>query len=134
MAKKIGRTPLMSGEKIQLLIYAGALSLLEEFSGVETIEAEYLHLQPKNGLTVPCSFSNEELQQARESLPKILELAGNGIEAGVFFAKTSGKVRPTGHCDYCSYLPVCGKDRIRREERKAKDPRVRLFVETVEPL
>jgi len=131
---KSSRTPLMSGEKIQLLVYAGALSVLSEFSGVETIEGEYLHLQPKNGLTVPCSYTSEELMAAREALPKILELVGNGIETGIFFAKTSGKVYPAGHCDYCDYISVCGKDRVRREERKSKDPIVRAFIETVEPL
>ncbi len=134
MARKSARTPLMAGEKIQLLIYAGALSVLKEFAEVETVEAEYLHLQPKNGLTVPCSFTHEELKKAAESFPKVLELVGNGIESGVFFAKTSGKVRPQGHCEFCNYLSVCGKDRIRREERKSKDPRVRLFIETVESL
>jgi ATP-dependent helicase/DNAse subunit B len=128
------RTPLMSGEKIQLLIYAEALSVLAEFSGVETIEGEYLHLQPKNGLTVPCSYTSEELQAARKALPEILKLAGNGIETGVFFAKTSGKVYPSGHCEYCDYISVCGKDRVRREERKSKDPIVRTFLDIVEPL
>jgi hypothetical protein len=134
MANKSTRTPLMSGERIQLLIYTGALSVLKEYEGVELIEGEYLHLQPKNGLTVPCAFTHEELQRAAQSLPDILEVIGEGIENGIFFARTCGKVRPSGHCDYCDYLPVCGKDRIRREERKAVDPAVQKFMQTVELL
>ena len=48
MAKK-WRTPLMSGERIQVVIYRGALSVLNEFQSVEAVEGEYLHLQPKDG-------------------------------------------------------------------------------------
>lgn len=132
MANKKTRTPLMSGERIQLVIYAGALSVLHEFEGVETIEGEYLHLQPRNGLTVPCSFTHEELENAARALPDILEIAGDGIESGTFFARTSGRIRPSGHCDFCDYLPVCGKDRVRREERKANDPAVQKFLRIVE--
>jgi ATP-dependent helicase/nuclease subunit B len=134
MAQKATRSPLMSGERIQLLIYSGALSVLEEFKEVETIEGEYLHLQPKDGLTVPCSFTHDELQKAMRALPNILEMVGDGIESGIFFARTSGRIRPAGHCEYCDFLPVCGKDRIQREERKAKDPAVQKFLQTVEPL
>jgi len=133
MAKKT-RTPLMSGEKIQVVVYAGALSVLNEFAGVETVEGEYLHLQPKDGLTLSCSFTNEELHKASEILPDLLEAVGNGIENGVFFARTSGRVRPSGHCEYCDYLPLCGKDRIRTEERKAYDPAVKEFLRIVESL
>jgi RecB family exonuclease len=132
MANKSTRSPLMSGERIQLLIYTGALSVLSGFEGVESIEGEYLHLQPKNGLTVPCDFTEAELQKARQALPDILEMIGDGIENGVFFARTKGRIRPSGHCDYCDYLPICGKDRVRREERKAVDPVVQNFTQTVE--
>lgn len=134
MAKAASRTPLMSGERIQLAVYAGALLELEGFNGLEQIEAEYLHLQPKDGLVVACSFSHEELQGALQALPAVLEAVGDGIEGGAFFARTSGKVRPSGHCDYCDYLPVCGKDRIRREERKASDPAARNLLLVLEPL
>jgi hypothetical protein len=41
-------------------------------------------------------------------------------------------VRPGGHCDYCEYLAICGKDRVQREERKANDPRVRNFMRITE--
>ena len=131
MARESSRTVLMAGERIQVALYAGALSVLEGFENVETVEGEYLHLQPKNGLTVPCSFQHEELQNALQALKRILEIAGDGIEGGLFFARTSGKIRPSGHCDYCDYLPVCGKDRIQREERKANDPAVQKFLQVV---
>ena len=122
------RTPLMSGERIQIVVYRGALSVLDEFKNVEDVEGEYLHLQPKDGRIVPCRFTDEELREAAETLPDILEIVGDGIESGAFFARTSGTVRPSGHCEYCDYLPVCGKDRVQREERKANDPAVRKFL------
>jgi ATP-dependent helicase/nuclease subunit B len=131
MAKKT-RTPLMSGERIQLVVYRGALSVLEEFRRVEAVEAEYLHLQPKDGQIVACRFTDEELRAAAKALPRILEVVGDGIENGAFFIRTSGMVRPNGHCEYCDYLPICGKDRIQREERKAGDSAVLKFMTIVE--
>jgi RecB family exonuclease len=128
------RTPLMSGERIQIVIYRGALSGLDEFKGVKTVEGEYLHLQPKDGQTVPCSFTDAELQAAAKALPGILEIVGDGIESGAFFIRTKGTLRPNGHCDYCDYLTICGKDRERREERKAGDSAVRRFLQILEPL
>jgi hypothetical protein len=100
---------------------------------VSAVECEYLHLQPKDGQIVSCRFTDEELRKAADALPGILEIAGDGIENGAFFIRTSGAVRPNGHCEYCDYLPVCGKDRIQREERKAGDPEVRKFMRIVEP-
>ena len=115
------------------MVYRGALSVLDEFRNVETVEGEYLHLQPKDGRIVRCPFTDEELQKALGELPGILEIVGNGIENGAFFIRTSGSVRPGGHCDFCDYLKVCGKDRIQREERKANDPAVQKFLRIVEP-
>jgi len=128
------RTPLMSGERIQIVVYRGALSVLEGLEGVGSIEGEYLHLEPKDGRVVACSFTSEELERASKALPGILQIVGNGIEDGVFFARTRGTVRPSGHCDFCDYLPVCGKDRIQREERKADDQAVRRFYRILEPV
>jgi ATP-dependent helicase/nuclease subunit B len=128
------RTPLMSGERIQIIVYRGALSVLNGFENLMSIEGEYLHLQPRDGRIVPCSFSDEELQEASRRLPHILEIIGDGIESGVFFARTRGTIRPAGHCEFCDYLTVCGKDRIRREERKGNDSAVRKFVQILEPL
>jgi ATP-dependent helicase/nuclease subunit B len=133
MANPKIRTPLMSGERIQIAVYRGALSVLSEFAGLESIEGEYLHLQPKDGRIVACVFSDEELQKASQNLPGILEIAGDGLEKGIFFARTHGVVRPYGHCEYCDCLTICGKDRIQREERKAVDPAVLRFMEVLEP-
>jgi ATP-dependent helicase/nuclease subunit B len=126
------RTPLMSGERIQIVVYRGALSVVEGFAGLEVIEGEYLHLQPRDGRVVPCAFSDAELQDALLALSRVLEIIGGGIEKGAFFARTSGTVWPSGHCEYCDYLPICGKDRIRREERKAADPAVQNFLRILE--
>jgi ATP-dependent helicase/DNAse subunit B len=122
------RTPLMSGERIQIAIYKEALAMLDEFRNVEAVEGEYLHLQPRDGRIVPCSFDSGELQEASGKLPEVLAILGAGIENGVFFARSKGMVRPSGHCDFCNYLPVCGKDRVNREERKANDAAVRRFL------
>lgn len=127
------KTPLMSGERIQITVYRGALSVLDEYRDVEEIEGEYLHLQPKDGQVVPCHFTDAELRDGARSLAEILEIVGDGIEGGAFFARSAGTVRPSGHCDYCDYLPVCGKDRVQREERKANDPTVRRFHKILEP-
>jgi ATP-dependent helicase/nuclease subunit B len=134
MANAKIRTPLMSGERIQIAVYRGALTVLSEFGGLESIEGEYLHLQPKDGRIVACFFTHEELQKASQTLPDILEIVGDGLEKGIFFARTRGVIRPYGHCDYCDYLPICGKDRVQREERKANDPAVRKFLGVLEPM
>ena len=126
MARR-SRTPLMGGEKLQLAVYSGALSVLPEFAAVESVQAEYSYLQPKDCETTTCAFDPEALRQAKERLTAILEIIGNGIETGAFFARTSGSVRPEGHCSYCEYLTICGKDRIQREERKSSDLAVQQF-------
>ena len=123
------KTPLMGGEKMQIAVYRGALSALPEFSAVREVRGEYLHLQPKDGATAPCSLDAEVLAEAIDHLPAVLEVIGEGIEGGVFFARTSGSVRPGGHCEFCDYLTICGKDRTQREERKSGDPAVSRFVQ-----
>jgi ATP-dependent helicase/nuclease subunit B len=127
------RPVLMGGERIQLAVYRGALSVLDEFEKVESVEAEYLYLQPKDGKVRPCMFAEPELIDAGEALPHILGILGEGIETGVFFARTAGAVYPSGHCDYCDFLMICGKDRMKREARKAADPAVVRFLEILEP-
>jgi ATP-dependent helicase/nuclease subunit B len=134
MANSKIRTPLMSGERIQIAIYRGALTVLSEFENLESIEGEYLHLQPKDGRIVACVFSDEELQKASRTLPDILKMVGDGLEKGIFFHRTHGVIRPYGHCEYCDYLSICGKDRMQREERKAGDPAVRRFFEVLESM
>jgi ATP-dependent helicase/nuclease subunit B len=118
------RTSLMAGEKMQLAIYRAALSALPELSGILSVKGEFLHLQPGDGKTVSCLFEPRELEKSAGDLGGILETIGDGIENGIFFPRTRGSVRPQGHCQYCDYLTICSKDRIRREERKAADPAV----------
>jgi RecB family exonuclease len=121
------RTLLMAGEKVQLAIYRGALSIMEDLRSVEQIEGEYLHLQPRDGKVAACAYSDGELRAAVERLPGVLEIVHEGIGAGIFFARASGSVRPEGHCDWCDFLPICGKDRERRQADKAADPAVARF-------
>jgi CRISPR/Cas system-associated exonuclease Cas4 (RecB family) len=126
------RPLLMAGERMQVAIYRCALSLLDGLKQVGGIEGEYLHLQPKDGAVVECAFDEEQLKEACSRLPQVLEILGDGIERGVFFARTNGTVRPDGHCKYCDYLTICGKDRGQREERKAVDPAVLRFQQLVQ--
>jgi hypothetical protein len=132
LIKKL-RPVLMGGERIQLAVYRGALSVLEKFARVESVEAEYLYLQPKDGKVRLCAFAEPELNDAAKALPHILEIMGEGMEKGVFFARAAGTVYPQGHCDYCDFLMICGKDRMKREVRKAADPAVVRFLEILRP-
>jgi ATP-dependent helicase/nuclease subunit B len=122
------RTLLMAGEKIQLAIYRGALSQMEDLKHITSVEAEYLHLQPRDGAIAPCLFTDAELQEATARLPEMLAIIQEGIHKGVFFARTRGSVRPNGHCRYCDFVPICGKDRERKEADKSADPEVRRFA------
>jgi hypothetical protein len=135
---KVGRLPpamarstrslLMSGEKMQLAVYRGALSVLPDLSSVKSVEGEYLHLQPRDCDVVARAFNDDQLRAAVGRLLQILEVIGDLIDGGVFFARSSGSVYPTGHCDHCDYLMICGKDRVQREERKSGDPGVQRFA------
>jgi hypothetical protein len=120
-------TPLLAGERIQLPVYCGALSVIEGYEKLESIEGEFLHLQPSDSRIVPRPFSAPELEEARRKLPAVLEVVGDGIEGGVFFARTSGLLHGAWQCNRCDYLRICGKDRQQREERKAADPHVFRF-------
>jgi ATP-dependent helicase/nuclease subunit B len=125
---------LLGGERIQLAVYRGALSVLDEYAPLESVEAEYLYLQPKDGKIRLCAYAEPELIDAGKALPYILEILKEGMENGIFFARTAGTVYPAGHCDYCDFLMICGKDRMKREARKAADPAVVRFFKILEPL
>jgi hypothetical protein len=120
-------TALLAGERIQLPVYRAALSCVSGFEKLESVEGEFLHLQPSDGRIVPRSFSAPELEEACRRLSPVLEIVGDGIEGGVFFAKTSGLLHGSRQCNRCDYLRICGKDRQHREERKAADPHVLRF-------
>jgi ATP-dependent helicase/nuclease subunit B len=121
------RTLLMAGEKIQPAVYRAALEGMADLAAVQRVEAEYLHLQPRDGAVVCCTYDDGELHAAVARLPEMLAVVGHGIDSGIFFARPSGSVRPEGHCDYCDFLPICGKDREIRMKGKAGDPAVAHF-------
>lgn len=127
------RPPLMGGEKIQLAIYRGALGVLGGFEDLDSVDGEYLYLQPRDGQVRACCFTHEELEASSRALSHVLQILGAGMETGVFFPKTSGTVYPAGHCEYCDYLMICGKDRMKREARKSADPAVVRFMQILEP-
>jgi hypothetical protein len=72
------------------------------------------------------------MSQALGRLPEILEVVSRGMETGVFFARASGRLRPEGHCRWCDYLSICGKDRVRRQALKSSDPEVSGFERLAE--
>jgi RecB family exonuclease len=121
------RSLLMAGEKIQLAVYCGALATMEDLAAVRHIEGEYLHLQTRDGSIAPCAYGDSELRAAVHRLPEMLEIIREGMDRGVFFARASGRVRPQGHCDYCDFLTICGKDRRHRQAHKSGDPAVVRF-------
>ena len=118
---------LMGGERIQLAVYHGALATLPDLDAIPEVHGEYLHLQPRDGQVVPRSFGSQDLRAAVERLPALLEIIGSLMESGVFFARTAGSVYPDGHCSYCDFITICGKDRERREQTKSGDRRVQRF-------
>jgi RecB family exonuclease len=119
------RTPLMGGERIQLAVYYGALGGIPELAALESVEGEYLHLQTRDGTVDACSYGTDELEAATKRLPEMLTVISGWIGRGMFPARASGSVFPYGHCEYCDYLTICGKDRVRRQQTKASDPAVR---------
>ena len=120
-------TALLAGERIQLPVYRAAVPAIAGFEKLGSIEGEFLHLQPGDGKIVARRFTAAELEEGCERLPAVLEIVGDGIEAGVFFARTSGLLHGGWQCNYCDYIRICGKDRQQREERKAADPLVLRF-------
>ena len=90
-------------------------------------QGEYLHLQTRDGSIAPCAYAEDELRAAMQRLPEMTAIIREGIGSGVFFARASGSVRPQGHCQYCDFLVVCGKDRQRRQASKSEDPAVKRF-------
>ncbi|MDR0311594.1 MAG: PD-(D/E)XK nuclease family protein, partial [Acidobacteriota bacterium] len=122
------RALLMGGEKIQLAVYRGALAALEEFAAAESVEAEYLYLQPKDGRIRQSVLTPEQMEAAFADLPRVLRVLDSCMKNGLFFARTHSLVHPYGHCDYCDFQPVCGKDREWREKQKSGDPAISEFL------
>jgi hypothetical protein len=123
------RPLLMGGEKIQIAVYRGALKAC--CPGIQEVIGEYLHLQPRKRDIVECTFDHEALREGLDRLGRMLEIIGDLIEQGIFFARTAGSVY-TDNCRFCAYAPVCGKDAARRAELKSQDGAVRTFAQLVE--
>ncbi|MCL2878418.1 MAG: PD-(D/E)XK nuclease family protein, partial [Acidobacteria bacterium] len=119
---------LMGGEKIQLAVYRGALAAQDEFAATESVEAEYLYLQPKDEKVRKSALTPEQMKEAFDDLPRVLRVLDSCMKNGLFFARTHGAVYPAGHCEYCDFLPVCGKDRELREQWKNDDPVIQEFL------
>jgi len=126
--KRNERPLLMGGEKIQLVVYCGALAALEEFAAVEDVQAEYLYLQTKDGDVIKSALTAEQLATAFDDLPQVLYVLDSYMKNGLFFARTHSAVHPGGNCDYCDFLPVCGKDQKQREKWKSNDPAIAEFI------
>ena len=120
-------TALMSGERVQLAVYRSALQAMRDLGRLHQVEGEFLHIQFSDGTVVPRSFEREEMERAAAKLPVILEVIGDGIEQGSFFARTSGALYGDRQCRHCDYARICGKDRQHREQRKSADPAVLRF-------
>ena len=126
--KRESRPLLMGGEKIQLAVYRGALTALDEFAAVESVEAEYLYLQPRDGEVRQSALTPERMEAAFNDLPRVLQVLDSCMKNGLFFARTHSLAYPTGNCEYCDFLPACGKDRSRREKQKITDPVIQEFL------
>jgi RecB family exonuclease len=124
--EKPSRPAIMAGEKIQVAVYRAAVLASGCWPSLGEIEGEYLHLQPQNKAVVPCEYDDGRLQQGMERLGQILEVVGDGLCRGVFFARTAGTVYKE-NCKFCGYKIICGKDVARRDELKSGDPEVARF-------
>ena len=120
--RKKERSLLMGGEKIQLVIYRGALAEFPEFVGAESVEAEYLHLQPNDKNVRQCVITPEQMAVAFADLPRILKVLYASMKRGLFFARTYSIVYPGGHCENCDFQPICGNERDWLEKLKCDDP------------
>jgi hypothetical protein len=87
--------------------------------GVEVESAEYYSL--KNGKRV--RFEGSKLKAKEAKLHEILNTIVASIEGGIFIAV------PDGQCRYCDLEVICGTWTQILFERKAKDPRVKRYLE-----
>ncbi len=125
-------TALMGGERLQLVVYGGALLHIPNLGGLQRVEGEFLHLQLTDGTVAARRFTPEEMERASAKLPGILEVVGDGIEGGRLFARTRGALYGERQCRYCDYVRICGKDREHRDQRKSTDPAVLRFRQMAE--
>jgi RecB family exonuclease len=118
--KKIGKeNDFQGGRTLQLplYLYAARQLLGRLHKGIEVESAEYYFL--KSGKAV--GFEGSELKAKEAKLQEILKTIAGGIEDGVAV--------PDGQCRYCEFKIICGTWTQILFERKAKDPRVKGYLE-----
>ena len=105
--------------QLPLYLYAARQLLGRLHKGIEVESAEYYFL--KSGK--PVGFEGSELKAKEAKLQEILKTIAGCIEDGVFIAV------PDGQCRYCELKIICGTWTQILFERKAKDPRVKGYLE-----
>jgi RecB family exonuclease len=105
--------------QLPLYLYAARQLLGRLHKGIEVESAEYYSL--KDGKRV--GFEGSELEAKEAKLQEILKTIAGSIEDGVFIAV------PNDRCRYCEFKIACGTWTQILFERKAKDPRVKRYLE-----
>jgi ATP-dependent helicase/nuclease subunit B len=105
--------------QLPLYLYAARQLLGRLHKGIEIDSAEYYFL--KSGK--PVGFEGSELKAKEAKLQEILKTIAESIEDGVFIAV------PDGQCRYCEFKIICGSWTQILFQRKAKDPRVKDYLE-----
>jgi len=107
--------------QLPLYLYVASKLLGRLHPGIEVQTAEYYFIKYQK--RVP--FKASELMAKREELQSILKIISQGIEEGVFMAV------PGNLCQLCDFKIICGTWTETLFERKAKDPRVKRYLEMV---
>jgi ATP-dependent helicase/DNAse subunit B len=105
--------------QLPLYLYAARQLLGRLHKGIEVESAEYYSI--KDGKRV--GFEGSELKAKEAKLQEILKTIAGSIEDGIFIAV------PDGQCRYCDLEIVCGSWTQILFKRKAKDPRVKGYLE-----
>ncbi|MGQ9646272.1 MAG: PD-(D/E)XK nuclease family protein [Thermodesulfobacteriota bacterium] len=105
--------------QLPLYLYAAKQLLSRLHKGVEVDSAEYYSL--KDGRRV--RFEAAELKAKETQLQEILKTIAGSIEDGIFVAV------PNGQCRSCELKIICGSWTQILFDQKAKDPRVKGYLE-----
>jgi ATP-dependent helicase/DNAse subunit B len=123
---KTGRVPrglkddsLARGEALQLPLYLLAARQIWPAATVD--EASYLYFTLRGGYR-SIGFSRAALDEKRDELHRLLQVAADMIRNGVFaqYATVDG-------CRRCDFRPICGNGILKLAERKAEDERLAAF-------
>jgi len=122
---KLGKeNDFQGGRTLQLPLYLlAAKQLLENLHrGIQVESAEYYFLKEKKK-SRHIKFDFSALEAKETELQEILKTIAGSIEEGVFIAA------PDYQCDYCDFEMICGNWTPMLFDRKAKDPRVKRYLE-----